>query len=430
MLHQGGRKAGRMVAISGDITLQPLSFPAKDTAGRDDIVEEISAIFGVPVSMLKANDPNLASSTAGYAQWRESTVSPICRLDEETLNARLLPLFGIEEDAYLAYDDAVPANRDADARERAAAVAGGWRTPNEARLEEGYDELPDPEANKLHVGGLPLGGAAAAGASPFPGLQLALQGLQQQAAPRTEIQPAEPVKSLPPAEDDRITFVVGETEKAEGDDCVRDKVRVLIREGYDRDQAVAIAYSMCSEKAIEDVDLKPTTEMAALASRGLELRAEYGRGGTEIGVARARDIGNRENLSPETVNRMHSFFSRHRVDLDATGARPGEDGYPTAGAIAWMLWGGDPSDPDGAGAGWAARKVEELRGAAEKAYADEREAFVRAAEQRVAEYKALEMVHGEGADAISELQRQIAAMNERQAALSDVMKALGEAFDA
>ena len=33
--------------------------------------EEIAAIFGVPVSMLKANDPNLASATAGYAMWRE-----------------------------------------------------------------------------------------------------------------------------------------------------------------------------------------------------------------------------------------------------------------------------------------------------------------------------------------------------------------------
>jgi len=233
----------------------------------------------------------------------------------------------------------------------------------------------------------------------------------------------------PPAEDDRITFEVGTTEKAEGDDCVRDKVRTLIREGYEREQAVAIAYSMCGEKAIDDVDLKPSAEMAQFAGRGLALRAEYGRGGTTIGVARARDIGNRTNLSPETVNRMHSFFSRHRVDLDATGARPGEDGYPTAGAIAWMLWGGDPSDPDGAGAGWAARKVEELRGAAEKAYADEREAVVRVAEMRVAEYKAMQIVHGEDAEAIIELQRQIASMNERQAAMSEVMKALGEAFD-
>jgi hypothetical protein len=160
-----------------------------------------------------------------------------------------------------------------------------------------------------------------------------------------------------------------------GEDCVSQNISTLMGEGYPRDQAIAIAISVCEgkawseadpAKALGDVDTKPTEEMADLASRGLALREEYGRGGTAIGVARARDIGNRANLSPETVRRMHAYFSRHRVDLDAEGAQPGEDGYPSAGAIAWMLWGGDPSNPDGAGAGWAARKVEELDRASEK----------------------------------------------------------------
>lgn len=43
-----------------------------------------------------------------------------------------------------------------------------------------------------------------------------------------------------------------------------------------------------------DIDLQPTAEMAANAKRGLALRDEHGRGGTEIGVARARDISNRK----------------------------------------------------------------------------------------------------------------------------------------
>jgi hypothetical protein len=162
------------------------------------------------------------------------------------------------------------------------------------------------------------------------------------------------------------------------EDCVSDKIRTLLDEGYPQEQAIAIAISMCEgkswgeadpAKALADVDTKPTEEMADLANRGLALREEHGRGGTAVGVARARDIGNRANLSPETVRRMHAFFSRHRVDLDAEGAQPGEDGYPSAGAIAWMLWGGDPSNPDGAGAGWAARKVEELEAQTEKALA-------------------------------------------------------------
>ena len=164
-LHQGTRKSGRMVTISGDIQLMPLNFPSKDLTGRDDIVEEISACFGVPVSMLKANDPNLASAQAGYSMWRETTIAPICRMDEETLNSRLLPLFDIHEDAYLAYDNPVPENRVADSAERSVAVAGGWRTPNEARLEEGYEALETPHADMLHVNGLPLGGVAPV--SPF-----------------------------------------------------------------------------------------------------------------------------------------------------------------------------------------------------------------------------------------------------------------------
>ena len=86
----------------------------------------------------------------------------------------------------------------------------------------------------------------------------------------------------------------------------------------------------------------PTDGMVAEARRGLEWRQTYGRGGTEVGVARARDIVNRRRLSRTTVARMASFFARHAIDRRAQGFRPGEPGYPSAGRIAWALWGGDP----------------------------------------------------------------------------------------
>ena len=92
---------------------------------------------------------------------------------------------------------------------------------------------------------------------------------------------------------------------------------------------------------------KPTEGMVEEAKRGLEWRREFGRGGTEVGIARARDIQGGKNLSESTVKRMHSFFSRHEVDKKAEGFRPGEDGYPSNGRIAWALWGGD------AGQRWA-----------------------------------------------------------------------------
>ena len=54
---------------------------------------------------------------------------------------------------------------------------------------------------------------------------------------------------------------------------------------------------------------KPTEAMREEARRGLDWRKEYGRGGTEVGVARARDIVNNRDLSMERFRRMNSWFS-------------------------------------------------------------------------------------------------------------------------
>jgi HK97 family phage major capsid protein/HK97 family phage prohead protease len=104
----------------------------------------------------------------------------------------------------------------------------------------------------------------------------------------------------------------------------------------------------------EDIDLTPTEAMAEEAQKGLDWRKEFGRGGTEVGVARARQLINRQEVSAETVRRMHSYFSRHEVDKEGKGFSPGEDGYPSAGRIAWALWGGD------VGQSWARNKDKQL----------------------------------------------------------------------
>ncbi len=65
--------------------------------------------------------------------------------------------------------------------------------------------------------------------------------------------------------------------------------------------------------AEEETSFAPTKEMAAEAELGLKWREEYKRGGTEVGVARARDISNMRNLSLDTVTRMNSYFARHEV---------------------------------------------------------------------------------------------------------------------
>ncbi len=165
---RGNDKNGKFILTSADLTLQAMNFPPKDLTGRDEIVEEIAAVFGVPVSMLKANDPNLASATTGFNQWREGTIAPLLRMDEETLNQTLLPMFGLEGQAVLAYDDPVRANEQLALTARQVAVAGGWKTPNEARAEEGVAPHDNEAANELYLGGVALGSQPVGAPVPMP----------------------------------------------------------------------------------------------------------------------------------------------------------------------------------------------------------------------------------------------------------------------
>lgn len=98
----------------------------------------------------------------------------------------------------------------------------------------------------------------------------------------------------------------------------------------------------------------PNEGMKEEAARALAWKEEGRRGGTRIGLTRANQIVNGDNLSEDTVKRMFSYFSRHEVDKQAEGFSPGEDGYPSPGRVAWGLWGGD------AGFSWSRNIVEGL----------------------------------------------------------------------
>jgi len=103
-----------------------------------------------------------------------------------------------------------------------------------------------------------------------------------------------------------------------------------------------------------DKTYTPTDGMAAAARRALKWHEEGHPGGTAVGLARANQLKNKENLTESTVLRMHSFFSRHAVDKQATGFSSGEEGFPSKGRVAWDLWGGD------GGATWAEQKRDQI----------------------------------------------------------------------
>lgn len=88
------------------------------------------------------------------------------------------------------------------------------------------------------------------------------------------------------------------------------------------------------------------------AKKGLEWRKEHDRGGTRVGYNTARRLAKGGQIGIEKIRHIAKYFPRHEVDKKAKGYEYGEDGFPSAGRIAWALWGGD------AGQRWASAIVE------------------------------------------------------------------------
>jgi hypothetical protein len=95
----------------------------------------------------------------------------------------------------------------------------------------------------------------------------------------------------------------------------------------------------------DDYVVHPPVAVAQAAQRGLDVRTAAPpsrRGGTAVGLARARQLAVRDPVSIATVKRMLRYFARHLVDREgATWAERGR------GWQAWQLWGGNP------GVAWA-----------------------------------------------------------------------------
>jgi HK97 family phage prohead protease len=118
---------------------------------------------------------------------------------------------------------------------------------------------------------------------------------------------------------------------------------------------------MATPEKYSHIKFVPPSGVRREAEYGLKLRREHGRGGTAVGIARARDLSNGTELSPSTVRRMKAYFDRHTVDQKGEGFNRGDKGWPSNGYIAAKLWGGFQS-----GYSWAKKVVEQMNAADEK----------------------------------------------------------------
>ena len=90
---------------------------------------------------------------------------------------------------------------------------------------------------------------------------------------------------------------------------------------------------------IPDEERIPPDAVIEAANYGIALRREHRRGGTEVGQERARRLSAGELVSDRDIKTMNAWFARHAVDKRGKfWAHPTK---PSAGYIAWHLWGGD-----------------------------------------------------------------------------------------
>ena len=310
----GAGNAGRPMLLEGDFDWKEMGLSPKDMdflALSQKSATDIALCFGVPSQLVGVPD---AQTYANVAEARlalyEETIIPHLRKMASDLNEWLIPMF--DDRLKLEFDiDNIPALAE---RKRktyenvTSAVREGIMTRNEARKIIGLDQMKG--ADDLYVS-----------ANLFP---ISDESVEK---------PDNPIN-----EEDLEDYEDEETDKAISDWLEMDK-------------------------ALSDINTVPTSEMAEEAKRGLELRKKFNRGGTLVGVARANSIVAKENLSVSTIKRMYSFFKRHEVDKQAEGFRQGEEGYPSAGKIAWLLWGGD------SGFAWAKRKRQQIMTEEDKEFA-------------------------------------------------------------
>ena len=114
-----------------------------------------------------------------------------------------------------------------------------------------------------------------------------------------------------------------------------------------------------------DINLKPTDGMRKEAEKYRAWKKEGEGGGTDDAATRASQILSGNELSPDTVITMNAWFARHESDKSGKGFRPGEDGYPSNGRVAWAAWGGD------AGQTWARSKSNSIKKARERTMTEE-----------------------------------------------------------
>jgi HK97 family phage portal protein len=156
----GASKAGKTLILEKGLTYEAISFTPKEmnyVTGRKLNREEIAAAFGVPMSKLTSETVNLANAYAGEKQYAQDTLEPRLRRLEEKINERVLPMYEDGDNLFVAYDSAVPEDKEFESVERQRRLSAYITTVNEEREKLGMQPVDWGDMPLTNPGVGPLG---------------------------------------------------------------------------------------------------------------------------------------------------------------------------------------------------------------------------------------------------------------------------------
>ena len=145
------------------------------------------------------------------------------------------------------------------------------------------------------------------------------------------------------------------------------------------------------------VDLSAPQFMRNAAEQGLKYYAEglAGDGLTPKTVREAREMV-AGNVSEDKWIRIAAWIARHMADLDSPAADPQNEGYPSAGVVAHLLWGSGPSkEAAGRAMDYANRIVSQLEDARASDIKDNKTMNIRAAAGELAPEDLVRWINGD-----------------------------------
>lgn len=361
-------KGSAVLVVGGAVDYTPISWSPRDmefTEVRKLTRESILAALDVPPARVGLPNTNYATAAAQSKRYFESLIGRADLFAAEF--TRIARQFPNSDDLYVYFDFSDVEALQESKTERVGRVLS-WNmlglSPAEAAALEGFDEYPnepepvqnvdEPEIDAIDetpdagtdepLAATALNGAQVASLISILG-QVSIGALSSDAAV------ALIGAAFPTVSDDQARRIVeGANPVADPDAEPEPETEIELSEDDDDDE------SRFFFRAYETIDFDLPDGVIDELERGLEWYEEgkAGDGLTEATVRAARRMVSEGEATPEKVRLMVPWFARHESDKTGEGFKPGEDGYPSAGRVAWSLWGGD------AGQTWSNKVLDQM----------------------------------------------------------------------